>query len=95
MHGLLLQVATDGFRFDPAWVVAGIAIVVTTLSSTVAVLYRANIVALRERIVWLEGELKARDENSLDREGRLMALIGRTADLGERSVSLVERGTRR
>lgn len=90
MHFILLQVANEGFRFDPAWVIAGIGIVVTTLSSTVAILYRANIVALRERIVWLEGELGKRDA----REDKLISQIGRTADIGERSLSIAERGER-
>jgi len=81
--------------FDPSWVVAGIMAVVSTLSLTVATLYRGQIAALRERIVWLEGELKTRGVEASDRETRLMALIGRTADLGERSVSLVERGAHR
>lgn len=91
MHVLLLQVVKDGFQFDPAWVVAGIGIVIATLSSTVAFLYRSNIVALRERITWLEGELTKRDT----REDRLISQIGRTADIGERSLSIAERGGRR
>lgn len=92
MHTILLQVAAnEGFKFDPAWVIAGIGLVVSTLSGTVAVLYRANIVALRERIVWLEGELGKRDH----REDRLIEQIGRVADVQDRSVSLVERGGRR
>lgn len=58
------------------------------MSSTIAVLYRANIVALRERIVWLEAELSKRDA----REDRLIDQIGRLGDVQERSVSLAERG---
>ena len=88
MHILLLQIAADGFRFDPAWVIAGIGLVVSTLCGTVAALYRGQIAALRERIAWLEEEGKRKDE----RTDRLIDQVGRAANAAERSVSLVERG---
>lgn len=94
MHGLLLQVVSgEGFRVDPAWIVAVATGLLSTLTGTIAVLYRGQIAALRERIDWLEEEGKRKDE----RTDRLIQQVGRAADASERSVALAERerGTRR
>jgi len=85
---LALQATLDsGFRVDPAWVITGIATIISTLAGTVAVLYRGQIAALRERITWLEGELSKRDK----REEVLVDQLVRQADTLERDVSLHER----
>jgi len=60
---------------------------VSTLTGTIAYLYRGQIGALRERIAWLEGELSKRDE----REKVLIDQLVRQADTLERDVSLHER----
>lgn len=85
---LALQVAVDpGFRVDPAWLVATAAGLLSTLTGTIAVLYRGQIGALRERITWMEGELNDRNE----RIDTLIEQVGRAANAAERSVSLVEK----
>jgi hypothetical protein len=78
---------------DLAWLVAGVGTVATALTTTIAVLYRGQIDALKERISWLEAEV-ARGHA---REDKLIEQVGRTADALDRDVSLHERerGVRR
>lgn len=85
--------ATDGLSIDPAWLIATIMALVSSLTGTVAFLYRGQIAALQARIKWLEEEGQRKD----DRTDKLIAELHRTADVGDRAVSLVERerGTRR
>jgi hypothetical protein len=83
----LLQVSADGLRIDPAWLIATLLGLASTLTGTIAFLYRGQIAALRERIAWLEEEGKRKDE----RTDRLINQIGRAADGLDRTVSLVER----
>jgi hypothetical protein len=89
MYAILLQVVSDapGFRVEPAWVIATLLAVVSTLTGTIAFLYRGQIEALRERITWLESEGKHKDE----RTDRLIEQVGRAANVTDRSVSLAER----
>jgi hypothetical protein len=84
---VLLQVSADGLRIDPAWLIATLLGLASTLTGTIAFLYRGQIAALRERIAWLEEEGKRKDE----RTDRLINQIGRAADGLDRTVSLVER----
>jgi hypothetical protein len=91
---LLFQVAQEsGLRIDPAWVITSLLAVVSTLTGTIAFLYRGQIAALRERIAWLEVEGQRKDA----RADRLISMVGRTADGLDRTVSLAEkdRGSRR
>jgi hypothetical protein len=83
----LLQVSADGLRIDPAWLIATLLGLASTLTGTIAFLYRGQIAALQERIAWLEEEGKRKDE----RTDRLINQIGRAADGLDRTVSLVER----
>ena len=57
------------------------------MATTIAVLYRGQIAALRDRITWLERELEKRD----NREDRLIGQLGRATELLDRDVSLHER----
>lgn len=93
MFVFAFQIAPDGFRVDPAWVIATVAAVVSTLTGTIAILYRGQVAALQARITWCEEEGLKKDE----RLDKLIAELHRTADVGDRAVSLVERerGTRR
>lgn len=94
MFVFVFQVAaTDGLSIDPAWLIATIAAVVSTLTGTIAVLYRGQVAALQARIAWCEEEGLKKDV----RLDKLIAELHRTADVGDRAVSLVERerGTRR
>lgn len=84
---LAQQIAESGLHVDPAWVIAAAGTVLTTLTTTIAVLYRGQIAALQARIAWMENELKDRNV----RIDTLIDQVGRAANAAERSVSLAER----
>ena len=75
-----------GFQIEASLIVTFVAAVLTTLTTTVAVLYRGQLSALKDRIAWLEEELTKRDV----REDRLIEQLGRTADGLHRTVSLAQ-----
>jgi hypothetical protein len=82
---LALQTAADpAFRIDPAWVIAGLTTTIGTLSTVVGILYRGQVKAL-------ETESRRKDE-LID---ELVKQIGRTADVQDRTVSVVEQRERR
>lgn len=82
---LALQVVADSnFRIDPAWVIAGLTTTIGTLSTVVGILYRGQVKAL-------ETESRRKDE-LID---ELVKQIGRTADVQDRTVSVVEQRERR
>lgn len=83
---MFFQAMSDGFRIDPNVVFAFLGAMATTAASTIAVLYKGEREALKDRIRWLEGELAKRDA----REDTLIEQLGRTADGLHRTVSLVE-----
>jgi hypothetical protein len=76
--------ADPGFRIDPSWVIAGLTTTVGTLSTVVGILYRGQVKAL-------ETESRRKDE-LID---ELVKQIGRTADVQDRTVSVVEQRERR
>lgn len=76
MSFLLLQLATDGVRIDPSWVIITLLGTIGSLATAVTVLWRQSV-----------AEGKRKDE-LID---RLVRQIGRTADVQDRTVSLVEK----
>lgn len=93
MFVFAFQIAPDGFRVDPAWVIATVAAVVSTLTGTIAILYRGQVAALQARITWCEEEGRKKDE----RTDKLIAELHRTVDVTDRVVARVEneKGIRR
>lgn len=89
MIEVLLQVLSEppNFRVDPAWVIATLLAVVSTLTGTIAFLYRGQMDALRNRITWLEEEGQRKDE----RTDKLIQQVGRAANVTDRAVSQAER----
>lgn len=81
---LAVQAGIDtGFRIDPAWVIAALTTAIGTLSTVVGILYRGQVKAL-------ETESRRKDE-LID---ELILQIGRTADVQDRTVSVVEQRER-
>ena len=83
-HRLLAPTRVDnsGFRIDPAALWAALGTVVTGLTSTIAILYRGQIAALKDRITWLELELAKRNSHV----DRLIDEIDRTSGEGDRTL---------
>jgi ABC-type hemin transport system substrate-binding protein len=81
---LALQVAVDPtFRIEPAWVITTLMSVLGIMSTVIGVLYRGQVKAL-------ETESHRKDE-LID---ELVKQIGRTADVQDRTVSVVEQRER-
>lgn len=82
MYLLLLQVTADGFRIEPSVLVAILSAIGTSLTVAIAALWRQSVA---------EGKRK---DQLID---RLLDQVGRTTNVQDRTVSLVEddRRTRR
>lgn len=76
--------AQEGSGIDLPWVVAGLTTIIGSLATAVGITYRGQIKAL-------ENESKRKDE-LID---RLVRQIGRTADVQDRAITVVEQGRAR
>lgn len=81
---LALQATADPtFHIEPAWVIATLMTTLGSLSTVIGILYRGQVKAL-------ETESRRKDE-LID---ELVKQIGRTADVQDRTVSVVEQRER-
>lgn len=102
LHGMWLafQVVTSaGMGIDPAWAIAGLTTIIGTLSTVIGILYRNQVKAAEAESRRAEAESRRVSDESRRKDeliDKLVRQIGRTADVQDRTVSLVERtGPRR
>lgn len=88
---LLIQAgAPAGVTLDLPWLIAGVSTIIGSLAATVGVVYRGQIAALKATNDLLQAEGKRKDELI----NELIVQLGRTTDVQERTVGVVERARR-